>query len=148
MQEIIILRYLHFIAIFGVVSAIVSEHLLVKDVMTRKEIKRVLIIDRIYGVSAIIVLAAGFALWFWVGKPAEFYSKNGLFHTKVTLFVVVGILSIYPSIFFAKNRKGNPEEEVELPKKIKMMLRLELLLVFIIPLLATMMAQGVGYSGE
>lgn len=140
----IFIKYLHFISIFAIVSSIVAEHLLLKDKMTRQEIKRVSILDSVYGISAITLLAAGMSLWFWVGKPAEYYSQNWIFHLKIGLFVVVGLLSIYPTVFFMKNRKGNADEVVDVPKTIKMMIRLELLILFIMPFLATMMARGIG----
>jgi len=140
----IFIKYVHFICIFAIVSSIVAEHLLLKEKMTRQEIKRVAILDSVYGISAITLLAAGMSLWFWVGKPAEYYSQNWIFHLKIGLFVVVGLLSIYPTVFFIKNRKGEPTEVVEIPKMIKMMIRLELLILFIIPFLATMMAKGIG----
>ena len=78
---------------------------------------------------------------------AVVYSKNWIFHTKIGLFMIIGLLSIYPTVFFLKNRKGNPEEKVQVPSVVFMMLRLELLLLFIIPLLAGLMSRGVGYFG-
>jgi putative membrane protein len=65
----------------------------------------------------------------------------------LTLFVLIGILSIYPTVFFLKNRKGDPLEEVAVPKGIFWALRLELLLLVIIPILAGLMAKGIGYAG-
>ncbi len=144
----ILLRYAHFLSIFILVSSIVAEHLLLKPQMSRREIRRLSIIDAVYGISALLVVGIGLTLWFGGGKPAEFYSKNFLFHTKVGLFVLMAILSIYPTIFFLKNRKGESLEEiVEMPKMIVMLVRLELLLIVVIPLLATLMAQGVGRFG-
>lgn len=144
----IVVRYFHFIGLFVWVGALTAEHLLLKPRMSRQEIKRLATIDGIYGLSAIIVIAAGLAMWFWVGKPAEFYTKNWIFHTKVTLAILVGILSIYPTIYFIKQRKGEAEEVIELPKSIKMLVRLELLLMLLIPLLAVLMAKGIGFYGQ
>ncbi|MBX2969083.1 MAG: DUF2214 family protein [Cyclobacteriaceae bacterium] len=145
----LLLRYLHFISIFAIAATLVSEHLLLKPELTRKEIVRLSRIDAIYGAAALMLLGAGLTLWLGsFGKPAEFYSKNWIFHTKLSLFVCIGLLSIYPTVFFLKNRKGNPEEVVTIPRKIFWMLRLELLLLFIIPLLAGLMAKSVGYFGE
>lgn len=141
----IFLRYLHFVSIFAIVGSLASEHLLLRKTLTRKELGRIARIDAVYGVAALTLLAAGLTLWLGgVGKPAEFYSKNWIFHSKISLFLVVGLLSIYPTIFFLKQRRGNPEEIVEIPGKIFMMIRLELTLLLIIPLLAGLMAKGVG----
>ena len=143
MELLVIIRYLHFVAIFGVVSTVVVEHLLIKEQMLRAEIKRVSVIDGVYGISALTVLAMGLLLWFVVGKPADYYTANWIFHLKVTLFIVVGLLSIIPTIFFLKNRKGDLQELVPVPKKIKMIIRVELLILFLIPLLAVIMAMGI-----
>lgn len=149
MMAEILVRYAHFISIFAMVSAVVAEHLLLKKQLTRREIKRLSVVDGIYGISAILVVAMGLTLWFGVGKPAEIYSKNWIFHLKVGLFILMALLSIYPTVFFLKNRKGaNPEEVVILPDSIKWMIRLELLLVVIIPLCATLMAKGIGFFGN
>lgn len=145
----LLLRYIHFISIFAIAATLVSEHLLLKQELTRKEIARLARIDAVYGVAALTLLGAGLTLWLGsYGKPAEFYSKNWIFHVKLSLFVCIGLLSIYPTVFFLKNRKGNPEEAVTIPGKIFWMVRLELLLLFIIPLLAGLMAKSVGYFGE
>lgn len=143
----IILRYIHFISIFTIVGTLVSEHLLLKKEMTRLEIKRISKIDAIYGLSALTLLGVGLTLWFsGVGKPAIVYSKNWIFHLKISLFLTIGLLSIYPTVFFIKNR-GDQNESVTVPTLIFWMLRLELLLLFIIPILAGLMARGIGFFG-
>lgn len=145
-----IVRYIHFLGIFAIVGSLTIEHLLLKPQMTRAEIRRMSIIDAIYGIGALVAVGAGLTLWFGgVGKVAEFYSKNFVFHTKVTLVVIMAILSAFPTIFFMKNRKGtSPEELVEIPTRIKMLIRIQLFLLLLIPLLATLMARGVGYFGN
>ncbi len=144
----IILRYLHFISIFAIVGSLVSEHLLLKKELSRAEIGRLSRIDAVYGIAALILLTVGLTLWLGgFGKPSVYYSKNWIFHTKITLFITIGLLSIYPTVFFIKNRKGNPEERIKIPSLIFWMLRFELLLLVIIPLLAGLMAHGVGFFG-
>lgn len=142
------LRYVHFISIFAIVGSLTSEHMLLKKELKRSEIGRLSKIDAVYGIAAAILLAAGLTLWLGgVGKPTVFYTRNWIFHTKLTCFLIVGLLSIYPTVFFIKNRKGNQEEIVAVPKMIFTMLRMELLLLFAIPLLAGLMSRGVGFSG-
>ncbi len=143
----IILRYVHFISIFTIVGALVSEHLLLKKEMTRVEIKRLSKIDAIYGLAAFTLLGVGLTLWFGnVGKPSQYYSQNWIFHFKISLFATIGLLSVYPTIFFLKNR-GDQQVLVHVPPLVFWMLRLELVLLFIIPLLAGLMSRGVGFFG-
>lgn len=140
----LILRYFHFVSIFVIVGSLVSEHLLLKPTLSRKEINLISRIDGIYGLAVLTLLAAGLTLWFGgFGKPTEFYSQNPTFHLKLSLFVGIGLLSIYPTVFFNKNRKGNPDEILSVPKAIFWMIRLELILLFLIPILAGMMAKGI-----
>jgi len=144
----ILLRYIHFISIFAIVSSLVCEHLLLKKTLLRSEISRLANIDAVYGIAALTLLTVGLTLWLGsVGKPAVYYTKNWIFHTKITLFATVGLLSIYPTVFFLKNRKGKQDEAIQIPKSIFWLLRFELLLLFIIPLLAGLMAHGIGFFG-
>jgi len=145
----LILRYFHFISIFVIVGTLVAEHLLLKKEMTRLELGRVARIDGVYGIAALTLLGAGLTLWLGeFGKPAIFYTKNWIFHTKLTLFVLIGLLSIYPTVFFLKKRKGNQQELITIPNSIFWMVRMELLLLFIIPILAGLMGKGIGLSIE
>jgi len=148
MNPEIVLRYIHFISIFAIVSSLVSEHLLLKKSLTRSEVGKIARIDAVYGMAALTLLIVGLTLWLGsFGKPSIFYSKNWIFHTKITLFLTVGILSIYPTIFFIKNRKGKQDEVINIPKSIFWMLRFEILLLFIIPFFAGLMARGIGFFG-
>ena len=142
----IAVKYVHFISIFIIVAALSGEHILLKKALSRKEIGRISRLDGIYGIASLSLLAAGFTLWFWIGKPADFYSKNPIFMVKLSLFIIIGLLSIKPTIYFIKQRKGNPEEVINIPAWIKNTINLELILLFLIPLLASLMAKGIGLN--
>ena len=144
----LLLRYFHFISIFGIVGTLVAEFVLVKPTLTRAELHRLSRIDSVYGLAALTLLGAGLTLWLGgFGKPAEFYTKNWIFHLKLSCFIAIGLLSIYPTIFFLKQRKGDPNEKVNLPPTLIWMLRAELILLFVIPFLAGLMSRGIGYFG-
>lgn len=141
----ILLRNVHFISIFTIVGALFSEHLLLKKSLSRSEVGRLAKIDGVYGLEVLVLLAADPTLWLGAyGRPAEFYSNNPLFHTKITFFIAIGILSIYPTVFFIKNKNGDREENIKVPDIIFWMVRPELLLLFVIPILAGLMAKGIG----
>lgn len=145
----IILRYFHFISIFVIVGTLTAEHLLIKKSLTRAQITVLSRIDAVYGLAALTLLIVGLTLWLGsYGRPSVFYSKNWIFHLKLTCFALVGLLSIYPTLFFIKNRKGDPQEVIDIPKRLIMMIRLELTLLIIIPLLAGLMAHRIGYFGN
>lgn len=144
MNELILTRYIHFISFMGVFAMVFAESRLLKENMTRFEIRRVLKIDRWYGIFAIAVVVAGLYMWFGIGKPERYYSNNPIFWIKISLFLIVGIMSIWPTKFLFKHRKGHGDEPVIVPRRIRAIVRFELILLLIIPLLATIMAQGMG----
>lgn len=144
----IILRYLHFVSIFTIVSTLSMESILLKKELSKGAIHFLSRIDAVYGFAALTLLTVGLTLWLGgYGKPTTYYSQNWIFLLKVGLFALIGILSIYPTVFFIKNRKGDPDEPVIIPNMILWMVRLELILLFVIPLLAGLMARGIGFFG-
>ena len=138
------IRYLHFISLIALSAAVFAQAFLLRPEMTRREIAQIQRVDILYAVMVVVVLATGFAQWFWVGKPSQFYSSNPIFHAKLTLFLIIGILSAWPSVFLGKQRKGDSEETIEVPKSVTLSVRAEVLLLILMPLLASLMARGVG----
>lgn len=142
----LLVRYLHFISIFGIVATLAIEAVLLKPNLSRQELTRLSKIDALYGLCALTVLGAGLSLWLWLGKPPEFYQKNPIFWLKLGLYTVIGLLSIYPTVFFIKQRKGEASELVHIPSGLIWSVRIELILLLILPLLALLMARGIGYQ--
>lgn len=140
----VLVKYVHYLGILAVFSSLVGEHLLLEDRLPRKAIQRLSIVDAVYGVGALLTIGAGFVLWFVVGKPAEFYSNGWIIYSKLIIFGIIGAISLIPTFYFLKERKGDPEEVIEIPKKMKVILRIELTLIVVLPLLGALMAMGVG----
>lgn len=144
----ILIPYLHYIAIMALMGALTAEHLLLKPGISGSQIKSLAGIDLVYGIAAIVVLTTGLLRWFVYGKGSEFYLSNPLFHIKLTLFVVLGVISIFPTIRFLKWRKqvksgAEPVVDAKSVKRMLMYIRIELLIVALMPLLAVMIARGV-----
>ena len=85
-------------------------------------------------------------------KGAAYYFHSAPFIGKLSLFILVGLLSIYPTIVFlswrAALRQGLPPTPP--PEKVRMVRRIihwELIGVVLILLCAALMARGVGYIG-
>lgn len=147
-----ILAYTHYLSFLFVISSLVAELYLFRKNLTRRDRKLLQRADAIYGLGAILVLLTGFIRVFYFGKGGDYYFQNYYFLTKLGLFTVVGILSIYPTIVFRKwSKLPATDEALKLPDKefsrINYMLRAEVVLVFILPLLAALMARGLGYFG-
>ena len=140
----ILTRYAHFIFILIMTSALIGEALLLKPVMTRSDLKTMAKLDAVYGLSAVLLVAAGLTLWLGVGKPAEYYTQNPVFHLKLTLAVVIGLISIYPTVFYLKKSRGNDlQEQIPVPTGIQKAVILQIALLALIPMLAILAARGI-----
>lgn len=141
--------FLHFAAVFGIAATLFYEWLALSPTPSVDEARRIQLADRWYGICAGVVLVVGGLRVFYFEKGATFYLRNPAFHAKLTLFVLVGLLSIYPTIRFikwgAQTRQGLPPllsgDEF---KRIRWMLRAELLLLLGVALCASLMARGIG----
>ena len=98
------------------------------------------------GGPALGVLATGLARVFWGAKGAAYYAGRPLFRTKVVLFAVVGLISIRPTLRFARWRKAlrasgalPSQEEVRSVRKLVMV---QAHIVPLIPLPAVFLARG------
>lgn len=144
MAEVLV-RYMHFIGIIILSSALVTEHVLLSVDTSAAKLKRLATVDVIFGLGALLVFTAGMLLLFVVGKPTLFYVENWVFNLKATLFLTIAGLSIYPTIFFIRNRNKNSADMV-IPKSIIMTVRVQLVLLLFIPLCAVFMARGYGLN--
>lgn len=142
MLEVTIVRLFHFLGIFLVVSSVVLELGLLKNILTRKEIIKLAKVDALYGLGSVLVVGTGLLLWLVVGKDQSYYSSGWLIYAKLIIFSVVGALSIVPTVWFFRNKKGELDEEVSVPKNIKKIIVIELILLFLMPVCATFMASG------
>ena len=144
-----LLSFLHFAAVFGVVGTLVAEWVILSPTPTYREGTRLQQCDRWYGISATVLLIVGFLRVFYFEKGSAFYFANPFFHAKLGLFIVVGLLSIYPTIRLIRWRgmmKSGaaptvPDAEY---RTLRTVLRLEVILLAGIVACAALMARGVG----
>jgi putative membrane protein len=144
-----IMAFLHHLAAFTLAAAIIYEHTTFRKNLSLVDARRIQRMDIVYGVSAAVVLVVGLLRVFYYEKGAPFYAQNWFFWTKMLGFGLAALLSIYPTIrfvswrrFFARNQA--PEMSEQEFKRIKLILRLELVAVALILFSAAMMARGVG----
>lgn len=144
-----VFAFLHFLAVFGVVTTLVLEWQTLSPTPSHADAIRLQRYDRWYGIFAVLVLIIGLLRVYCFEKGADFYWANPFFIAKLALFLAVGLLSIYPTIRFIKWRAQTdvghaptvPAREYRL---ISGLLRAELLLVLGVALCASLMAHAVG----
>lgn len=145
-----LVAYIHFLAAFTLVSSIVFEWLTYNRNITLIEAKRIQFIDIVYGISAGVVLVFGFMRLFYFEKGSAFYLDSPFYKVKLYTFLLVGVLSIYPTIKFIKWRKEiklgiAPKYDDKEFKAIQWILRIEIIGLLIIILAASFMAKGISY---
>jgi putative membrane protein len=152
MTTTITLAFLHHAAAFFVFALLTVELVLLRGEITVGAARTLVRIDAAYGVAALVVLVVGLSRVFFTEKGSVYYFHSGTFITKLTLFVIVGLLSIYPTVQFLKWRPALRDNRVPsldsaTRGRLRMLVHLELTLLLVVLLMAAMMARGVGYFG-
>jgi putative membrane protein len=94
----LVLAILHHVLVFGFVTLIVSEALLLRGDVNARVIERVARLDRWYGVTAITIIVVGLLRVIFGIKGFEYYLGNPWFWAKMASFVAIGLLSIFPTL--------------------------------------------------
>jgi putative membrane protein len=144
--------YAHYLSIMLSFGALVLERRLIKANPSRGEATLMVITDVVYGIAALTLLVSGILRVLYFGQGSDFYTENPVFWWKVGLYLAVGTLSLYPTVTYIlwaiPLRKGElPQVSEALAGRLKWILNIELVGFATIPLLATLMARGVGLAG-
>jgi putative membrane protein len=144
-----IMAFLHHLAAFTLVGSLIYEHTTFRKDLSLVDARRIQKMDLLYGISAGFVLIVGLLRVFYFEKGAPYYAQNWFFWTKMAGFAFAALLSIYPTVrFFSWNkffsRNQIPEISDQDVRRIKMIMRLELLAIVVILFSAAMMARGLG----
>ena len=147
-----IFAYFHYVSFIVMICAMVIELVLFKQTLSRKSAKIIQKADMFLGISAMSVIATGAIRFFYLEKGYEYYITNYLFVIKLILVLSIWLLSIYPTRVFIKWRKQlDQQSDLQINNneylKIKRMIRIEVILIFLIPLLAALASRGIGFGG-
>jgi putative membrane protein len=144
-----VFAFIHHALAFVLFAALMVELVLLRFPLTLPTARSILRMDMIYGICAGLLLIVGFGRVFHTEKGSAYYFASGPFMAKITLFILVGLISIYPTVKFMSWRKalaaGNvPVLDPAQQRSIKVAIHLELTLVVLIMLCAALMARGIG----
>jgi putative membrane protein len=139
--------FLHHLCAFTLVAAVAIEFALIRGELTLSSARRLVVTDMVLGIAAGALLVIGLSRVFFFEKGADYYFHSHAFLAKFSLFVVVGLLSIVPTLEFLSWRKATTAGQ--LPAISARKLRLvtgvihgELFAIVIILLCAAIMARG------
>jgi putative membrane protein len=148
-----IMAFLHHLAAFTVVGALVAEVMLFKPPLTVTQARKLQRVDSVFGVSAGVLLVVGLLRVVYFEKGAGYYFSDAFFLTKFVAFVLAGVISIYPTVLFLSWSKAlkqgvAPEMSAAQVRRARMCLMWELTAIVVILFCAPFMARGFGYFGR
>lgn len=146
------LAFLHHAAAFVLFGALMAELVLTRTELSLTSARSVMRMDAAYGMSAMLLLVVGFGRVFHTEKGAAYYFGSAPFLIKLSLFVIVGVLSIKPTREFLSWRKDVragrlPTFDESKRRTIRRLIHIQLTLLLIIMLCAALMARGIGFIG-
>ncbi|RRI07719.1 DUF2214 family protein [Mesorhizobium tamadayense] len=146
----LLLAIAHHLLVFSLAGIIGAEFVLVRGELGAATLKRLAGIDRHYGIIAALIVIVGVCRVFFGLKGWEFYVYNWVFWAKMAAFIVVGLLSIIPTVRFiswSRQASGNPSFSVPAAEiaSVKNYVRAEGFIFLLIPVFAAALARGYGY---
>jgi putative membrane protein len=152
MTSSVVFAFLHHLAAFVVFGALFAELMLLKREIDASVARSLLRVDAMYGIAAMALIVFGAVRVHFTEKGAAFYLHNAAFIAKIALFVVIGLLSIYPTRRFMAWRRElaaghSLTVDAAVGAKLRGRVHLELGLLLIVILCAVLMARGIGQFG-
>jgi putative membrane protein len=139
--------FLHHLCAFTLVGALAIEFALIRSELTLASARRLQVTDLVLGMAAGALLVIGLLRVFVFEKGASYYFHSHAFLTKFALFIVVGLLSIIPTLEFLSWGEALTAGQVPAisAKKLRLVTGIihgELFAIVIILLCAAIMARG------
>ena len=146
-----LMAFLHHIFAFTLTACLVYEFIAFRRGMTIDEARRIQRADLVYGISAGLLLVVGLLRVFLFEKGVNFYINSPFFWVKMAAFLIVGLISIDPTIRYIRWNKSLSENKAPVIedrefKRTRLILWLEVIGIGIILLAASLMARGVGIN--
>ncbi len=134
----------HHLLIFGLFGVLAAELIVVRPGVDQGAVARIGAVDLWYGILAGLIVAVGFSRAIFAAKGWAYYSHNGFFWAKIATFLVIGLLSVPPTIAFIQwRRAGAPPSDAQVAG-VRRCLYAEVALFALLPAFAAAMARGYG----
>jgi putative membrane protein len=116
--------------------------------LDREGLRRLFAADSVWGVAAALWLATGLLRAFaGLEKGSQFYLTSSLFWTKITVFVVIVVLEVWPMITFIRWRRAIGRGQLPDTSRVRALYlvnHIEMALVVVMVFVAAFMARGFG----
>jgi putative membrane protein len=134
----------HHLLVFSLCGVLFAEFALLRPSMDRHALLRLASIDLSYGVLAGLIVVVGLVRAHVTAKGWDYYSHNGFFWGKMATFIVIGLLSVPPTIAYIRWKRAGILPSDDQVKSMRRYLYGELALF--VPLLACAAAMARGYG--
>lgn len=143
-----LIAYLHYLSIILTAGFLVGELVMCRVGMTTEQARRLAGIDAVFFASALAALATGLLRLFFYAKDVSFYTGNPTFWVKMVLYLIIAVISIKPTRTFLRWKRAAAErgtapagDEITAARRL---IHIELGLLALMPLMAVLMARGIG----
>lgn len=146
----LVLAVLHHLLVFALVGTLAAEFTLARGALDANAVRRLAMLDGLYGGIAGAVIAVGVARVFLGLRGWEYYVGNWAFWAKMAAFAATGLMSIPPTLQFRRwLRDGADQPGYAVPlaeiADVRRWLHGQLAMFPLILVFAAMMARGFGY---
>ena len=144
-----LVSFAHFLAFFAITTALILQLTLISESISIDIAKRIQRADRAYGIAAILLLIFGLLRVFYFEKGADYYFSNTFFLLKIGLFVLVGLISLYPTVIYLRwnaelKQNISPDLSTRQVHLLRRIIHTELVGILAVLLCAALMARGLG----
>ncbi|QBK06288.1 DUF2214 family protein [Hylemonella gracilis] len=140
----LVLALLHHLVVFSLVAVLYAQYLLLGSQPDAARLRTVGQLDKAYAGLAVGILIIGFARAAHGAKGWAFYADNPVFWAKIAVFGLIGLLSAVPTVRFLRWQKQGGAPDAPAWRATRRWILAELLLLPLLPLLAILMARGIG----
>jgi putative membrane protein len=146
-----LLAAVHHLIVFGIAAVLAAELALMRPAaMSPRTVRLLGRFDAAYGGLALAILVVGFARVWFGAKGPDFYLHNPMFWAKIGAFLVVGLVSVRPTLRMLAWQKALRLDAAFVPAvqdigALRRLLLVEIHVFALIPIFAAAMARGIGF---
>ena len=147
----VIVAAFHLLALGLGLGAVLTRGNVLREPLTPQSLQRAFSADTFWGVAALLWVVTGLWRFARLEKGTEYYLANHFFLAKMSLFVLILVLEVWPMVVLIRwrigLRKGGGVADFALPgvaRRIATISHVEALLVVLMVFAAAAMARGYG----
>lgn len=144
----LVLASIHHLAVFALFGLLAAEWLLVRPGLDAAALARLARIDAAYGAVAALALGAGLLRVVFGLKGSAYYLDQPLFWAKLGLFLLIGLVSVVPTLRFVRWRRTQAATgrlpDAAAVAATRPLIGAQLAGFLALPLLAAALARGIG----